>query len=333
MVKKLLTGLLIAGLLFTGLATYWALRPMPLARDLVELSIEPGTSVRSIAELSVASGMEVSPSFLFALFRWSGQARLIRAGSYEIPRGTSAWGLLKKLVRGDESLRVVTLVEGWTFAQFRMALDKAEGLQHETSALTDDELMTRLGRPGLMPEGRFYPDTYTYGKDSADLRILHRALGAMDRQLALAWKQRSSDSQLQSAEAALILASIVEKETGRASDRGLISAVFHNRLKVGMPLQTDPTVIYGLGSQFDGNLKRGHLRTDHPWNTYTRQGLPPTPIAMPGKAALLAAVQPSQTRALYFVARGDGSSQFSETLDQHNAAVDRFQRKRNGAPP
>ena len=183
MVKKLLTGLLIVVLLLAGLASYWVLRPMPLARDLVDLSIEPGTSVRNIAELSVASGMDVSPGILFALFRWSGQARLIRAGSYEIARGTSAWGLLQKLVRGDESLRAVTLVEGWTFAQFRSALAKADGLQHETSSLTDDELMTRLGRPGLMPEGRFYPDTYTYGKDSADLRILQRALRAMDLSL------------------------------------------------------------------------------------------------------------------------------------------------------
>jgi len=331
--KKLLTGLLVFMLLLAMLAAYGVLRPMPLARDPVDLSIEPGTSVRSIAELSAASGIEVHPSLLYALFRWSGQSRLIRAGSYEIPRGTSAWGLLQKLVRGDESLRAVTLIEGWTFAQFRSALAKADGLQHETSTLTDDELMTRLGRPGVMPEGRFYPDTYTYGKDSADLRILQRALLAMDRQLAQAWQLRSNDSLLQSADAALILASIVEKETGRASDRALISAVFHNRLKLGMPLQTDPTVIYGLGSHFDGNLKRGHLRADHPWNTYTRPGLPPTPIAMPGKAALLAAVQPAQTRALYFVARGDGSSQFSETLDQHNAAVDRFQRKRNSTPP
>ena len=331
--KKLLTGLLILALLLAGLATYWVLRPLPLARDPVDLSIEPGTSVRGIAELSVVSGVQVSPGGLFALFRWSGQARLIRAGSYEIPQGTSAWGLLQKLVRGDESLRAVTLVEGWNFAQFRAALAKADGLQHETAALSDDDLMARLGRPGLMPEGRFYPDTYTFGKGSGDLRILQRALHAMDRQLAAIWSQRSADSQLKSQEEALILASIVEKETGRASDRGLISAVFHNRLKLGMPLQTDPTVIYGLGSQFDGNLKRGHLRTDHPWNTYTRTGLPPTAIAMPGKAALLAAVQPANSTALYFVARGDGSSQFSETLSQHNAAVDRFQRRRNGTAP
>ena len=331
--KKLLTGLLTVMLLLSGLAAYWVLRPLPLARDPVDLSIEPGTSVRGIAELSVNSGVAVSPTWLFALFRWSGQARLIRAGSYEIPQGTSAWGLLQKLVRGDESLRAVTLVEGWTFAQFRAALAKADSLRHETASLSDDDLMTRLGRPGLMPEGRFYPDTYTYGKDSGDLRILQRALRAMDRQLSQAWQQRRADSPLRSADEALILASIVEKETGRASDRPLISSVFHNRLKLGMPLQTDPTVIYGLGSQFDGNLKRGHLRSDHPWNTYTRTGLPPTPIAMPGKAALMAAVQPAATPALYFVARGDGSSQFSETLSQHNAAVDRFQRRRNGTPP
>lgn len=322
-----------AMLLVAGLATFWAVRPLPLVRDPVDLSIEPGTSVRAIADQAVASGVAVSPTLLFTLFRWSGQARLIKAGSYEISSGTSAWGLLKKLVRGDESLRAVTLVEGWTFAQFRAAIAKVEGLRHETVALSDAELMTRLGRPGLQPEGRFYPDTYTFGKDSGDLRLLQRALLAMDRQLALAWERRSPGTPLRNAEEALVLASIVEKETGRASDRPLVSSVFHNRLQRGMLLQTDPTVIYGLGSQFDGNLKRIHLRTDHPWNTYTRPGLPPTPIAMPGKAALLAAVQPASTRALYFVARGDGSSQFSETLSEHNAAVDRFQRRRAAASP
>ncbi len=186
--------------------------------------------------------------------------------------------------------------------------------------------MAQLGRPGVAPEGRFYPDTYSYAKGSSDLKLLARALKAMDQQLGKAWAARAQDSVLQSPEQALILASIVEKETGRASDRPMISGVFHNRLRIGMPLQTDPTVIYGLGEAFDGNLRRIHLRTDTPWNTYTRTGLPPTPIAMPGKAALLAAVQPASSRALYFVAKGDGSSQFSETLEAHNRAVNRYQR-------
>ena len=178
----------------------------------------------------------------------------------------------------------------------------------------------------MAPEGRFFPDTYTFGKGSSDLRVLERAAKAMQRQLDRAWAQRAADSVLQSPEQALILASIVEKETGAERDRAMISSVFHNRLRLGMPLQTDPTVIYGLGEVFDGNLRRADLRNDHPWNTYTRKGLPPTPIAMPGRNALWAAVQPAKSQALYFVARGDGSSEFSNTLEAHNAAVNRYQR-------
>ena len=208
----------------------------------------------------------------------------------------------------------------------RAALARDEGLRHDATVLDDAQLMDRLGRPGVAPEGRFFPDTYTYAKGSSELALLRRALHAMDRRLEAAWAQRASDTPLKSADEALILASIVEKETGLASDRAHIAGVFANRLRVGMLLQTDPTVIYGLGEKFDGNLRKRDLQTDHPWNTYTRPGLPPTPIAMPGKAALLAAVQPQETRALYFVAKGDGSSHFSATLDEHNRAVNRYQR-------
>jgi UPF0755 protein len=186
--------------------------------------------------------------------------------------------------------------------------------------------MKALGRPGVHPEGRFFPDTYTYAKGSSDLAVLARAMRAMDKKLDAAWSQRAADTPLKTPEQALILASIVEKETGRANDRAMISGVFSNRLKIGMMLQTDPTVIYGLGDAFDGNLRKRHLQADTPWNTYTRNGLPPTPIAMPGKSALLAAVQPASTKALYFVARGDGTSQFSASLDEHNRAVNKYQR-------
>jgi UPF0755 protein len=230
------------------------------------------------------------------------------------------------LVRGEESLRSVTLVEGWNWRQVRQALAKAENLRPDSRALSDDALMAQMGRPGVAPEGRFYPDTYSYAKGSSDLAVLQRAMKAMDKQLQQAWEARQPGAALQSPEQALILASIVEKETGMAQDRSLISGVFNNRLRIGMRLQTDPTVIYGLGEAFDGNLRRVHLTTDNPWNTYTRAGLPPTPIAMPGKASLLAAVQPAKTSAIYFVAKGDGSSHFSATLDEHNRAVNRYQR-------
>jgi UPF0755 protein len=250
----------------------------------------------------------------------------MRAGSYEIPPGTSPHRLLNMLVRGEESLRAVTIVEGWNWRQVRQVLAKAESLKPDSRALSDEALMVQLGRPGVAPEGRFYPDTYSYAKGSSDLAVLKRAMKAMDKQVQQAWALRQPGASVNSPEEALILASIVEKETGKGSDRPLISGVFNNRLRIGMRLQTDPTVIYGLGEAFDGNLRRVHLTNDTPWNTYTRTGLPPTPIAMPGKSALLAAVQPAKTAAIYFVAKGDGSSHFSATLDEHNRAVNRYQR-------
>jgi UPF0755 protein len=176
----------------------------------------------------------------------------------------------------------------------------------------------------MHPEGRFFPDTYTYARGSSDMAVLKRAVNAMDKRLETAWAVRNPDTPLVSPEQALILASIIEKETGKPSDRGQIAGVFSNRLRIGMLLQTDPTVIYGMGEKFDGNIRKRDLQTDTPYNTYTRFGLPPTPIAMPGKAALLAAVQPAPTKALYFVARGDGTSQFSVTLDEHNRAVNKY---------
>jgi UPF0755 protein len=233
--------------------------------------------------------------------------------------------LLDKMVRGDVIVLTVTLVEGWNFSQVRAALAKAEHLKNDSGALSPADIMQALGRPGVAAEGRFFPDTYRYAKNSSDLGVLRQAMQLMDKRLSAAWDARAPDLPLKSADEALILASVIEKETGRAEDRPEIAGVFINRLKIGMPLQTDPTVIYGLGESFDGNLRRSHLTTDTPWNTYTRRGLPPTPIAMPGKAALLAAVQPAQTKALYFVARGDGSSQFSATLAEHNAAVRKYQ--------
>ena len=323
---KLLTSLLLAALLIGGTAFWWVTQPMDTGRNALDLAIEPGTSAKAIAQAVTDAGVDTSPTLLYAWFRLSGQSRQMRAGSYEIAPGTSPQRLLSMLVRGEESLRTVTIVEGWNWRQVRQALAKAENLQPDSRALSDAALMARLGRPGVAPEGRFYPDTYSYAKGTSDLAMLQRAMKAMDKQLQQAWEARQPGAALQSPEQALILASIVEKETGKAQDRAQISGVFNNRLRIGMRLQTDPTVIYGLGEAFDGNLRRIHLQTDNPWNTYTRGGLPPTPIAMPGKAALLAAVQPAKTSAIYFVAKGDGSSHFSATLDEHNRAVNRYQR-------
>ena len=326
-------GLLGLAGLVTGLAAAWWLhapieiRPAAGAQVL-DLEIEFGDSPRSVAQTVRSVGAQVNPTLLYAWFRVSGQARQIKAGNYEIAPDTAPRALLRMLVRGEETLKTVTLPEGLNFAQVRAALAKAEMLRPDSSELTPEQIMDKIGRPGLHPEGRFFPDTYSYGKGSSDLQVLRRAARAMDKRLAQVWSQREPGLPIDSAQQALILASIVEKETGKASDRPLIAGVFVNRLRIGMRLQTDPTVIYGLGERFDGDLRKRDLLADTPYNTYTRSGLPPTPIAMPGKAALLAAVQPARTPALYFVARGDGSSQFSATLEEHNRAVNRYIRGR-----
>jgi len=316
----------LAAAALAGGAAWWLNRPMDLSADSVELSIELGKSPREIAQAWVQAGVQEPADYLYQWFRWSGVSRKIRAGSYEIGRGVTPIDLLDKMVRGDQTLAVVRLIEGWTFRQFRAELAKAEALKPTSAAMTDAELMQAIGAPGVLPEGRFHPDTYAYSKGSSDVAVLKRAYRAMTQRIEAAWIQRQPDSPLRSADDALVLASIVEKETGVASDRGKVAGVFINRLRIGMPLQTDPSVIYGLGAGFDGNLRKRDLLADTPFNTYTRNGLPPTPIAMPGKASLLAAVRPDSTRALYFVARGDGSSEFSSTLAEHNRAVNKYQR-------
>ena len=330
LIKHIFWTVLSLALVIAAASGWWVMTPLSLPTPTVDVSIAPQTPVRDIAQAVADAGVDVQPVVLYAFFRASGQSRKLRAGSYELNQGNTPLDLLRKLSRGEESLKSISLIDGWTFRQFRTALSKAEGLKHDTKTLTDEELMTKLGMPGVAPEGRFFPDTYTYGKGTSELHVMERAAKAMTKQLAAAWGQRSPDIQVKTLDEALILASIVEKETGRESDRTTISRVFHNRLAIGMPLQTDPTVIYGMFDSFDGNLRRVDLRTDHPWNTYTRKGLPPTPIAMPGRNALKAAVQPAASNALYFVAKGDGTSYFSATLDEHNAAVNRYQRKAAG---
>ena len=320
---------LLAALLALGAgawALWWVYQPMRLPGPTVDLSIEPGTLPRGVAQAVARAGVDVKPELLYAWFRLSGQGKLIKAGNYELETGLTPHRLLAKLTRGEEALRAVTLVEGWTFRQFRAVLAKEDQLKPDSRNLSEEAIMALLGKPGLHPEGRFYPDTYTYSKGTSDVAVLKRALRAMDKHLAAAWLQRSPAALAKTPDQALILASIVEKETGKAADRANVAAVFNNRLRVGMPLQTDPTVIYGMGTAFAGNLRKKDLQADTPWNTYTRPGLPPTPISMPGKASLVAAVHPADSKALYFVARGDGSSQFSESLDEHNRAVNKFQR-------
>lgn len=316
---------------------WWLDTPLPLRAHVLNadaavsaptFTIVSGMSQRAIADTLTTAGVDLPPLVLYAFFRLSGQGVKIKAGSYELALGTTPRSLLSMMVEGRQTLLAVTLIEGWNFQQVRTALAGAEGLKPDTQALTADAIMERLERPGIAAEGRFFPDTYRYAKGASDVSVLRAALLAMEKNLDAAWLLKSVDSPLKTPQEVLILASIIEKETGRSEDRSKVASVFVNRLRLGMLLQTDPTVIYGMGDAFNGNLRKKDLQTDTPWNTYTRQGLPPTPIAMPGKASLLAAVNPVHTDALYFVAKGNGESHFSSSLLEHNRAVNRYQRGR-----
>ncbi len=327
-IARLVLVVLVACGLLAAAAYWWVDQPMPLTTTPTEVSIEPGMSPQAMANAWVKAGVKADARLLLGWFRWPGQSRKIRAGSYVVKESITPRQLLDKMVRGEEILETVKLLEGWTFKQFRQALAKAPQLRQTLTGLSDADVMKAIGLPGMMPEGRFYPDTYAYSRGVSDTTVLKRAHAMQQQQLEKAWALRASDSPLKTKEDALILASIVEKETGLESDRGKVAGVFNNRLRISMRLQTDPTVIYGLGDAFDGNLRRRDLLADTPYNTYTRMGLPPTPISMPGASSLRAAVKPDSTKALYFVARSDGSggSIFSETLDAHNRAVNKYQR-------
>jgi len=324
MFKRLFLLLLVLAAAAAGAAFWWLQHPLTLAHDEVEVSIEPGTPVREIVRLWHEAGVQDPPELIYQWFRWSGDAKRIRAGSYLIAPGATPRTLLEKMVRGDEELESVHIIDGWTIKQMRAALAAAPGLKQTTAGMTDDQVMAAIGAPGTQAEGRFFPDTYVYSRGVKDVLVLKRAHDALERQLQAAWALRAADSPLKSADEALALASVVEKETGAASDRGKVAAVFSNRLRLGMPLQSDPTVIYGMGAAYDGNIHKSDLQTDTPYNSYTRTGLPPTPIALPGRDALRAAVRPDASKALYFVSRGDGTSVFSETLNAHNAAVNQY---------
>jgi UPF0755 protein len=324
--------LFLAGALTVALLVAWtswfAISPMSMGGKGIEFSIKQGSSLRGATRQMMEAGIPLTAWQFNLLARVNGAGTSIKAGSYLAEDGISPWDLLGKITRGEFSMAEVVFIEGWTFAQMRSALRGHPSITNETASMTDVQVVARLGLPGVHPEGWFFPDTYLFPKGTSDLTILELAHSAMRKQLESAWQGRKQGLPLRTEYEALILASIVEKETGRREDRPHISAVFLNRLRLGMRLQTDPTVIYGMGDRFDGNLRRRDLVTDGPFNTYLRSGLPPRPIAMPGRESLQAVMHPAQTDALYFVARGDGSSEFSRTLDEHNRAVRRFQLRR-----
>lgn len=317
------------GALVGGLAWY-AYQPIPLNSPVVEFTLSPGSSMKQVARRIEGTGVEVSPLALEWIARLMGLDRSVKAGSYEVKTGLTPWTLLLKLTRGDVSQGEFALIEGWNIRQLRAALAANPDLNHDSAGLSDGEVLARIGAPEAHPEGLFQPDTYLFDKHASDLHLLQRAYRANQSRLAEAWEKRSPGIPLATPYEALILASIVEKESGRREDRPLVASVFINRLRAGMRLQTDPTVIYGVGAGFNGNLTRRDLLADGPYNTYTRTGLPPTPIAMPGVDALRAVLQPMASEFLYFVARGDGSSEFSRSLDEHNRAVARYQKRSKG---
>jgi len=331
---KAFVGLLVAAILLAAAGAGWmawfAHHPLGLRESPLEFTIQPRSTLTRAAGDMVQAGVKMSPWQFTTLARALGKDKTVKAGTYSVAQGITPLGLLDKLAKGEVVQVDIAFVEGWTFRQIRTALDAHAHLRHETRGLSDAEIMRRLGAPGLPAEGRFFPDTYHFAKGVSDLEILRTAYRAMQRHLEAAWSSRKDNLPLSGPDEALILASIVEKETGHSMDRTTIAAVFLNRLRAGMKLQADPTVIYGMGEKFDGNLRRQDLETDTPYNTYTRAGLPPTPIASPGLASLQATVNPAGSDALYFVSRGDGSSHFSRTLDEHNRAVTKYQLRGRG---
>ena len=295
----------------------------------LQFSLKQGSSLRSAARQMQDAGALDTPWQFEVLARLYGHANRIQAGNYEIRAPLSPYALLEMVTSGARGQDQITIVEGWTFAQMRAALDAHRALKHETSGASEADLIARLGISAPSAEGWFFPDTYYFPNGASDTALMQRAYRAMQTQLDALWNARARGLPLATSYEALILASVVEKETGQADERAMIAAVFVNRLKIGMKLQTDPTVIYGLGAAFDGNLRKRDLLADTPYNTYTRTGLPPTPIAIPGLASLAAALNPAPAKALYFVARGDGSSQFSNNLAEHERAVTKYQRRGN----
>lgn len=327
--KRIILLVLASIILFAGWFAYQINKPVQLPVVPYEFSIEPGSSLRSVAKQLADAGVLHDVWSFVLLSRVMGLASSLKAGDYEIAANTSSLQLLERITKGDINQSEIRFIEGWTFSQLRQILDVHPAIRHDTTHLADKEILRLIGAGETPAEGLFFPDTYFFARGSSDITILRRAYHAMQNHLNTAWAERAADLPLTDPYQALILASIVEKETGKESDRTMVAGVFINRLRLGMLLQTDPTVIYGLGKKFDGNLRKKDLLTDQEYNTYTRGGLPPTPIAMPGLASIQAALNPAKTNALYFVAKGNGESHFSNNLADHNRAVSRYQKRQS----
>jgi len=306
---------------------HWANSPLELNPAQLDVTVKPHSSLRSVTLQLNRGGVPVEPELFIVMTRLLGLQSELKSGNYEFKTGVTPYEVLQKIARGDVNEYVATVIEGWTFRRMRQELDANPALKHDSAGMNDAQLMSAIGAPEASignGEGLFFPDTYLFDKNTSDLDVYRRAYRLMRARLDEAWVARSPNLPYKTPYDALIMASIIEKETGKKSDRAMVAAVFANRLRVGMPLQTDPTVIYGMGESYNGHIRKKDLQTDTPYNTYTRMGLPPTPISLPGVASLQAALNPAQTSALYFVSRGDGSSIFSDTLGDHNKAVDKY---------
>jgi UPF0755 protein len=327
--RTLLALLALALLAVAGGAAYvrhWLAQPLAIGAEPAIVEIQPGQSLTAVARDLESRGLLTHPRLLALYGRFTGADARMHAGEFAIQPGTSPQGLLHAFVSGAVVQHSVTVVEGWTFRELRKALAAEPTLEHATQDMQDDAVMRALGEDGRNPEGLFFPDTYLFGKGTRDIDLLRQSRDRMRKELSAAWAMRQDNLPLEDEYAALVLASIIERETGHPDERARIAGVFVERLRRGMRLQTDPTVIYGLGEKFDGNLRRADLERDGPYNTYLREGLPPTPIALPGAASLRAAVQPDARGELFFVAtgEGDGRHAFSKTLAEHEAAVRQY---------
>jgi UPF0755 protein len=329
LIARLLALALLAGLGLAGWLLYYASTPMEEAGVAYPLafSIERGASLKQASQDLRAAGALENPWAFVLIARIRGLAGDVKAGSYALDGPTTPMALLRKITLGEMVLGKLTIVEGWSFADMRRAVDAHPDLRHDSAGMSAGELLRLVGASEDHPEGLFFPDTYFFDAGSSDLAIYRRAYGAMRKLVEAQWPARAGGLPYRTPYEALTMASIIEKETGAPEERPLIASVFVNRLRIGMRLQTDPTVIYGIGPRFDGNLRKDDLLTDTPYNTYTRAGLPPTPIALPGAEALRAALNPDKSRALYFVAKGNGRHEFSDNLDAHNRAVSRYQKR------
>ncbi|TDI82249.1 MAG: endolytic transglycosylase MltG [Betaproteobacteria bacterium] len=327
MLKRLVLLGLTGILLFTGWFLYHVNTAVHIPVAPYEFSIKSGSNLRSVASQLANAGVLPDAWSFILLSRVMGHASSLKAGDYKLSENTSPLRLLEYITEGDINQSEIKFIEGRTFRQMRKTLNEHPSIQHDTAKLSDQDILQLIGARETVAEGLFFPDTYYFVQGSSDTEILKQAYRVMQNNLASAWATATRDLPLENSYQALILASIIEKETGKDADRVTIAGVFINRLRSGMLLQTDPTIIYGLGEKFDGNLRKKDLQTDHEYNTYTRPGLPPTPISMPGLASIQAALNPAKTDALYFVAKGNGESHFSSNLPDHNRAVAKYQKR------